>query len=206
VRAIRGQMADAQVFLGSSALEEALWALKRPRVLHLATHGFFLEGGAAEGQRSGFLPVRTGGPGGENPLLRSGVLLAGANNALSHGGSQGVVTAEKLLGLNLRGTELVVLSACETGLGDVMAGEGVFGLRRALLQAGAQGLVMSLWSVPDRETGELMAAFYRNLSTGTMTRPQALRQAMLDQRTLVRERHGSDNPYYWGAFVYLGEP
>ncbi|GFK92551.1 hypothetical protein NNJEOMEG_00376 [Fundidesulfovibrio magnetotacticus] len=206
VRAIKGQLADAQVFLGASALEEALLTLKRPRVLHLATHGFFLEGGEAEGQRSGILPTRAAGPESENPLLRSGVLLAGANSAIKQGGSEGVVTAEKLLSLNLNGTELVVLSACETGLGDVKNGEGVFGLRRALLQAGAQGLVMSLWSVPDRETGELMAAFYRNLATGKMTRPQALRQAMQEQRTIVRERHGSDNPYYWGAFVYLGEP
>lgn len=206
VRSIRGELADAQVFLGASALEEALLGLKRPRVLHLATHGFFLEGQAEEGRRSGILPLNPAGGQGENPLLRSGVLLAGANSALRQGGGQGVVTAEKLLRLNLRGTELVVLSACETGLGDVQAGEGVFGLRRALLQAGAQGIVMSLWSVPDRETGELMAAFYKHLAAGKSTRPQALRQAMREQRALSRERHATDNPYYWGAFVYLGEP
>jgi tetratricopeptide (TPR) repeat protein len=207
VKAISAALPGSSVYLGPQALEGALYTLKGPRVLHLATHGFFLPGGQAGGDaRTAVLPIRSAGQAQENPLLRSGIVLAGANTSLRQGGGEGVVTAEELLNLNLRGTELVVLSACETGLGDVMAGEGVFGLRRSLMQAGAQGLVMSLWSVPDKETGELMAAFYKNLLAGGMDRPAALRQAIMDTRKLSKERNGVDNPYFWGAFVYMGEP
>lgn len=207
VKAIAAVLPGASVYVGSQALEGALFTQKGPRVLHLATHGFFLPGDQQGGDaRAAVLPARAASQAGENPLLRSGIVLAGANASLRQGGGDGVVTAEKLLNLNLRGTELVVLSACETGLGDVMAGEGVFGLRRSLMQAGAQGMVMSMWSVPDKETGELMAAFYKNLMAGGMDRPAALRQAILDTRKHSRERNGTDNPYFWGAFVYMGEP
>ena len=99
----------------------------------------------------------------------------------------------------------MVLSACETGVGDVKNGEGVYGLRRAFTQAGAKSLVMSLWEVPDRETKELMVSFYKNLQSGKMNRAASLRQAALKQRETVKARYGSDNPYYWGAFVFLGE-
>ena len=105
----------------------------------------------------------------ENPLLRSGIALAGANNALKSGGterSDGIVTAEKILSLKLRGTDMVVLSACDTGLGEVKAGEGVYGLRRAFTQAGTRSLVMSMWQVPDQETKELMVEFYKNIRSG----------------------------------------
>ncbi|MEI8190376.1 MAG: CHAT domain-containing protein, partial [candidate division NC10 bacterium] len=145
----------------------------------------------------------------ENPLVRSGIALAGANRALAGSDlaqSDGLVTAEKILGLRLRGTDLVVLSACETGLGDVKSGEGVFGLRRAFTQAGAKSLVMSMWAVPDRETQELMVAFYTNLLSGKMNRAQALRQAALAQMQVVKTRHGDAHPFFWGAFVFLGEP
>jgi len=102
----------------------------------------------------------------ENPLLRSGIAIADANNALKSGAterSDGFVTAEKILGLKLRGTDMVVLSACDTGLGEVKAGEGVYGLRRAFTQAGTLSLVMSMWQVPDQETKELMVEFYKNI-------------------------------------------
>ncbi len=105
----------------------------------------------------------------ENPLLRSGIALAGANNALKFGGtekSDGIVTAEKILSLKLRGTDMVVLSACDTGLGEVKTGEGVYGLRRAFTQAGTRSLVMSMWQVPDQERKELMVEFYKNLRSG----------------------------------------
>ena len=145
----------------------------------------------------------------ENPLLRSGIALAGANKALESGDvrkSDGIVTAEKILGFRLRGTEMVVLSACETGVGEVKTGEGVFGLRRAFTQAGAKSLVMSMWSVPDKETRELMIQFYRNILSGKMNRCQGLRQAALKQMQIVKERYGYANPFYWGAFVFMGEP
>ena len=218
VRAIGALLGNqkAAVYTGEEAVEELLRQRGAPLILHLATHGFFLNdldlSALADSRLVKMVSVepapsakiRT-----ESPLLRSGIALAGANNALqTQGGdnSDGIVTAEKILGLRLQGTELVVLSACETGLGEVKAGEGVFGLRRAFTQAGARGMVMSLWSVPDRETKELMVQFYKNIQSGNMDRCRALRQAVLSQMRIVQKRYGRPNPLYWGAFVFLGEP
>ena len=100
---------------------------------------------------------------------------------------------------------MVVLSACDTGMGDVKNGEGVYGLRRAFTQTGAKSIVMSFWEIPDRETKELMVSFYKNLQSGKMNRAEALRNAALKQRQTVKARYGNDHPYYWGAFVFLGE-
>jgi CHAT domain-containing protein len=145
----------------------------------------------------------------ENPFLQSGFVLAGANNALRSRGSKnfdGVITAEKILDLKLMGTDMVVLSACNTGVGEVKRGEGVFGLRRAFTQAGAKSLVMSMWSVPDKETKELMVEFYKNILSGKMNRCQALKQAALKEMKVVKKRYGHTNPLFWGAFVFMGEP
>jgi len=101
---------------------------------------------------------------------------------------------------------LVVLSACDTGLGTIEVGEGVFGLRRAFTMAGAKSLVMSMWKVPDKETKELMINFYKNLLSGKMDRCQALRQAALNELKIVEKRYGTANPLYWGGFVFLGDP
>ena len=143
-------------------------------------------------------------------MLRSGIALAGANRSMAESGeapgSEGIVTAEKILGLKLWGTEMVVLSACETGLGDVRTGEGVYGLRRAFTQAGAKSVIMSMWSVPDAETKELMIEFYKGARSGKMNRCQALRQAALNQIAVVKQRYGYPHPFYWGAFVFMGEP
>jgi CHAT domain-containing protein len=221
VETIKGLLRDEDVdlYTGKEALEEVLKQKGTPRILHLATHGFFLSDQdlsalREEGMGRGLQVVGVQGPMGkgvkvENPLLLSGIALAGANNALRSGDlekSDGVVTAEKILGLRLRGTDMVVLSACETGLGEVKSGEGVYGLRRAFIQAGTKGLVMSMWSVPDRETKELMVAFYKNVLSGKMSRCQALRQAELKQMQVVKERYDHTNPFYWGSFVFLGEP
>jgi CHAT domain-containing protein len=108
------------------------------------------------------------------------------------------LTAEDVTGLDLLDTELVVLSACETGLGEVHVGEGVFGLRRAFTVAGTKTLVMSLWKVPDRQTRDLMTLFYEDLLQGK-PRIEALREAQLQMRT----RH--PQPFYWGAFICQGE-
>jgi hypothetical protein len=139
----------------------------------------------------------------ENPLLRSGLALAGANAGLRGIApamvEDGLLTAEDVAGLDLRGTELVVLSACETGLGDVRTGEGVFGLRRAFVLAGAKTLVMSLWKVPDEPTCELMEDFYRRLLAGE-GRAEALRQAQLALKAKYPD------PFYWGAFICQGDP
>lgn len=147
---------------------------------------------------------RLSGQGLENPLLRSGLALAGANTWLKHGylpqeAEDGILTAEDVSGLDLLDTEMVVLSACETGLGEVETGEGVFGLRRAFVLAGAKTLVMSLWKVPDKQTQELMEDFYRHILSG-QSRSEALRSAQL----AMKAKHS--NPYYWGAFICQGNP
>ena len=220
VRAIQALLGKdkAELFTGKDALEELLHQKVPPRILHIATHGFFLSDVDLASLRDDDRGLRQQGTGPtpvgeaaqiENPLVRSGIALAGANRALAAsdlGQSDGLVTAEKILGLRLRGTDLVVLSACETGLGEVQSGEGVFGLRRAFTQAGAKSLVMSMWSVPDRETQELMVQFYTNMQSGTMNRAQALRQAALKQMQVVKARYGEAHPFFWGAFVFLGEP
>jgi CHAT domain-containing protein/Tfp pilus assembly protein PilF len=209
----------AELYTGKEALEEVLRKRGTPRILHLATHGFFLSdldlsALVDEQTRRGIeqvttLPQPTGkGIKIENPLLRSGIALAGANNALKSGDVKecdGIVTAEKILGLRLRGTDMVVLSACQTGMGEVKTGEGVFGLRRAFTQAGTRGLVMSMWAVPDKETKELMVEFYRNIQAGKMNRCQALRQAILKELKVTKERYGHQNPLFWGGFVFMGE-
>jgi CHAT domain-containing protein len=191
-------------------LDQPLKALRSPRILHLATHGFFLEDqqpGPGEGQR-GFLDLREtdrlAGARFENPMLRSGLLLAGFNTWRQGGtpppeAEDGMLTAEDVTGMDLLDTELIVLSACETGLGQVHVGQGVFGLRRAFAVAGARTLVMSLWKVPDEQTQELMVDFYRRILQGE-PRAEALRQA----QQAIRIRH--PDPYSWGAFICQGDP
>jgi CHAT domain-containing protein len=187
---------QATLYAGDSALEEAVRAVHHPRLLHIATHGFFLP------------DQRAGAGSAEDPMLRSGLYLAGADNALAgnlppEGADNGILTAYEAEQLDLGGTELVVLSACDTGLGTSQSGEGVFGLNRALQEAGAQAVLMSMWSVPDQETRELMQLFYRNW-LGGMEKHEALRQAELTERDVVKQRYGHDLPYYWGAFVMVG--
>ncbi len=183
---------------GRAAVEGRLLRASAPRVLHLATHGFFLPDRSPDAKGA---PHRAGP---ESLLLRSGLALAGANTWLAGGSppaeaGDGLLTAEEVTGLDLLGTELVVLSACETGLGEVRAGEGVFGLRRSFQLAGAGAVVMSLWKVPDEPTRELMGAFYRHLLAG-MARAEALRRAQRE----VRSRY--PDPRDWGAFVLQGDP
>jgi len=221
VEAIRNLLDEnsSEFFVGREALEAVLMSRTAPRILHLATHGFYLgDQPPPPAEFPGNLEIGTprddgGGEAAksvthEDPLVRSGIALAGANAtiaSLEKGQDDGVVTAEKILNLNLIGTELVVLSACETGLGDVKSGEGIFGLRRAFSQAGAKSLIISMWSIPDDETKELMALFYTNIQSGTMNRAQALRQAALTEMEAVRQKYGNANPFFWGAFIFSGE-
>ena len=193
-RTVGSLLSPATVLTGTEATETALKAVQSPRVLHIATHGFFL----ADQDLS-----TAASPGGatslEDPMLRSGIVLAGANIGKS-GNDDGVLTALEAAGLNLSGTQLVVLSACETGVGEVKTGEGVFGLRRAFMVAGAETLVMSLWQVDDTATQRLMTEFYQRLAKG-QDRGEALRQASL---TLMQEpayRH----PFFWASFIAAGE-
>ncbi len=185
-RAIAQLLPGSQVFTGADASVQALQKLHGPRILHIATHGFFLEHAAGPMAEK------------ENPLLRSGLVLAGANRFATDGG--GVLTALQAAGLNLDGTQLVVLSACETGAGAVSDGEGVYGLRRALAIAGAQSQVTSLWKVDDEATQELMVDYYRRLKRG-QGRAEALRQAQL---AMARGKRFND-PYFWAAFISVGQ-
>jgi len=195
---------NVEVFTQQNALEESVKRVRRPRVLHVATHGFF-ESDQQRKQR-GTADARPSGL--EDPMLRSGLYFAGADRALSgktvaEDLDDGVLTSYEATQLNLQGTELVVLSACETGLGQTAAGEGVFGLRRALQVAGAEAVLMSMWAVPDRETQELMTLFYQKWLEGK-DKHQALREAELEMRERVRKRYGEDRPQLWGAFVLVG--
>jgi hypothetical protein len=208
-----GRFLGVSPHLDDDALEGRLKSgCRSPRVLHLATHGFFLPDQPLDPTRAH--PGLMGGVGGEfgrfrgplpeNPMLRSGLALAGANTWLKGGtppelAEDGLLTAEDVSGLDLLSTELVVLSACETGLGHFHVGEGVFGLRRAFVLAGAKTLIMSLWKVPDEPTRELMEDFYRRLLAGE-ARSEALRQAQLALRTKYPA------PYDWGAFICQGDP
>lgn len=191
-------------FTGDRALKEVMNKQRNPGVVHIATHGFFLsdqeiaQQSAASGGKHASL---------EDPMLRSGLFFAGADRIRSGaapmpGLDDGVLTAYEASQLDLEGTELVVLSACETGLGQQSNSEGVFGLRRGLQEAGANAVMMSMWSVPDRETQELMTLFYARW-LGGLDKPEALRQAQLQERETVRQRYGKDLPFYWGAFVLV---
>jgi CHAT domain-containing protein len=198
-RSIKSLFPDAEVLTRERATKAALKRVEAPSVLHIATHGFFLDDAGhganlAPGTRAISAHAII-----ENPLLRSGLALAGAN--LNHNGSDdGILTALEATNLNLWGTKVVTLSACETGVGEVQNFEGVYGLRRAFFLAGAETLLMSLWPVSDRVTRETMTAFYTGLRDG-LGRGEALRQAQL----AMLKRKDRQHPFYWASFILGGE-
>jgi CHAT domain-containing protein/tetratricopeptide (TPR) repeat protein len=208
---------SAQVIVGPEATERA-FKQNAPghRVLHLATHGFFLGSDCAPatpGRRGigGLAPASAPRPASsraENPLLLSGLALAGANQraAARPQDDDGILTAEEVVSLNLEGVEWAVLSACETGVGAVQAGEGVFGLRRAFQVAGARTVIMSLWSVDDQAALAWMRALYQGRLQRDLSTADAARSASL---TVLRSRRAagqSTSPFYWAAFVAVGDP
>lgn len=186
-----------RLYTKDEALEETIKLVNSPRILHIATHGFF-NVNVEQGKNA-------------NPLVRSGLLLAGAAQTLNgkepmtaeslvaeNQAEDGVLTAYEVMNLNLDKTDLVVLSACETGLGKVENGEGVYGLQRAFIAAGAKALIISLWKVSDVATNELMTLFYKDyLKSGNK------RKAFLLAQKKLRKTY--ENPYFWGAFVMIGE-
>ena len=178
---------DAKVLTGAAAAERALTTAHGPRFLHVATHGYFL----ARGSSPELAAIKA-------PLVRSGLLLAGFNRHRP-GGDDGILTALEAASLDLQGTQLAVLSACNTGVGELRTGDGVQGLRRALAIAGAQTVVMSLWSVDDLATQALMTDFYSHWKAGK-TRAEALRLAQQAVRNQEKWRH----PFFWAAFVSVG--
>jgi CHAT domain-containing protein/tetratricopeptide (TPR) repeat protein len=210
---------DAQVLTGSAAQEPAFKRLgPGRRVLHLATHGFFLGdecGGAVSGLRGvGLLspsrpPARraTASTLPENPLLLSGLVLAGANRRAAARADEddGILTAEEVSSLNLDGVEWAVLSACDTGLGALQAGEGVFGLRRAFQTAGVRTVIMSLWSVEDRATRVWMRALYTARLKEKLDTAEAVRHASLTMLRDRRARGESTHPFFWASFVAAGD-
>ncbi len=181
-RSIQALFPDSTLLTGPKANKDELKLANSPKMLHIASHGFYLE-------KSTISEV-------ENDLLRSGIALAGANK---HSDNNGIITALEASGLNLSGTKLVVLSACGTGLGEVQSGEGVFGLRRSFVLAGSESLVMSLWSVSDYVTRELMVNYYKNLKQGS-GRSESLRKAQLQMLKDPKRSH----PFYWGSFIVSG--
>jgi len=225
------------------ALEGEIRKIQSPKILHVATHGFFFEDNDWSGMKQKAGGMEFGGnierlaAKLENSLLRSGLVLAGYNT-YQRGGNlpleaeDGALTAEDVSEMDLSGTELVVLSACGTGLGDVRAGEGVFGLRRTFVLAGAKTLVVSLWSVDDLATMLLMNRFYENLLKRKMPKAESLRDAQLYLRGLTggeiaeiinsnkamrehfdiltydahKDAKPFSNPRYWGAFICIGDP
>jgi antitoxin component YwqK of YwqJK toxin-antitoxin module/CHAT domain-containing protein len=179
-------------FVAEQATEAHLKKVNHPRVLHIATHGFFVD------EKNKANQIDTGDD--QNPLLRSGLLLTGASNFIQNQEQleeeNGILTAYEAANLNLDNTDLVVLSACETGRGEVQNGEGVYGLQRAFQTAGVQSIIMSLWKVDDIATQQLMISFYSNWMGG-MSKAQALKTAQLE----LGKKY--PHPYYWGAFVML---
>ena len=181
------------------------------RVLHVATHGFFLEGSCESAvQRrldpskrdESVLPATA-----ENPLLLSGLAFTGANRRSSAKADEtdGILTAEEIAGIDLEGVDWAVLSACDTGVGEIKVGEGVFGLRRAFQVAGAKTVIMSLWPVEDKTTEQWMGTLYREHFLNGKDTAESVRAASLQILRQRRAKHQSTLPFYWGAFIAAGD-
>jgi CHAT domain-containing protein len=174
------------------------------KVIHLATHGYY-----AQSECIRELPrqkLRMTEFVGENPLLLSGLFLAGANlhgeGAESLGVEDGILTAEEVTGMDLEGTRWVVLSACESGLGEVKSGEGVYGLRRAFQMAGARTVISALWPVSDKTTSEMMSYLYNFEEDNLAFAMQSLAKNKLKE---LRKKNQPDHPYLWAPFIVLGD-
>jgi CHAT domain-containing protein len=202
---MEGISISANLLSGENTTEESFKNIRadyNPSIIHLATHGFFFpepEDHLQVSSQQADLDdnvFKTS----ENPLMRSGLILAGANRVWQGGDpipgvDDGILTAYEVANTNLSGTDLVVLSACETGLGDIQGSEGVYGLQRSFKMAGADYIIMSLWQVPDQQTVELMTLFYENWLSGT-----EIREAFAKAQMQMRAKY---EPFYWAAFLLI---
>ena len=187
-------------YTANSASEERVKEVDSPKIFHIATHGFYTT--AAEGSDAARMTENEAQMT-ENPLMKTGLLLKGAGDVLNktkynYNMESGILTAYEAMSLNLDKTDLVVLSACETGLGEISNGEGVYGLQRAFLVAGAKTLIMSMFKVDDEATQELILNFYRKWLTTSN-----LRQSFIDAKKELRVKY--PEPIYWGAFMMIGQ-
>jgi CHAT domain-containing protein len=209
-----GPQTDAVLLTGERAREEAF---KRHapgrRVLHLATHGFFAPSACLLAPLDAMGLSRSGPSpadplvAGENPLLLSGLALTGANRRdqrSAAGMEDGILTAEEVASLDLRGVEWAVLSGCDTGAGPVLSGEGVLGLRRTFAIAGARTLILSLWSIDDQAGRTWIRGLYEARLSGLST-PAAVRKANLDAIQVRRRAGVTTHPFFWGPFVASGD-
>jgi CHAT domain-containing protein/Tfp pilus assembly protein PilF len=189
---------DARLYTGTNAAKPVLQTLENVGLLHLASHGFVLPDPPSFEEL-----FALGAPGRDNALLRSGVALAGAqawkDGSLPRQAEVGIVTAFEIACMDLHHTELVVLSCCDSGTGEIRTGEGVYGLRRAFFSAGAKSLIISLWSIDDQEAVNFMQAFYRHLQAGK-DKAEACQLAQLEVRD------SSARPFYWSPFILVGDP
>jgi CHAT domain-containing protein len=197
IAAVLKKSAPVEIYLGDKAREEIIKKSTDAGILHIATHGFFISEQANE-----FEKYTRKEDNFSDPMLRSGIVLAGVEDFQRTGTSEadddGILTAMEVCNLQLENTELVVMSACETGLGEIRYGEGVYGLQRAFRIAGARAMIMSLWKVDDQATQEMMVLFYNNwLKFGDK------RKAFEEAQKEIRKKY--KYPFYWGAFVLLGE-
>ena len=191
------------VLTANQASETTLKNSHSPRVLHIATHGYFMNNQELKNEVNALFMGMEKENVVKNPLLRSGLFLAGANQTLkgkvANNGDNGILTAYEASFLDLRETELVVLSACETGRGEVKNGEGIYGLRKAFADAGAKNIIMSLWKVDDKVTQEFMTRFYEIWLNDKSTIREAFNKTQLEIKAKYPQ------PYYWGAFILVGE-
>ena len=197
---LRESKSAVTMFSKNTATEDNLKNVQSPDILHIATHGYFLKNDDTSKTKQSISNLVNDNYKNDS-YLKSGLLLAGAQNTLNgkqpENSNNGILTAEEAKSLNLKDTELVVLSACETGLGDNLVGEGVIGLQRAFMIAGAKSVIMSLWSISDEKTQELMTLFYTNWIKNNMSKEEAGYQAKIDMKKLYPQ------PYYWAGFVFI---
>ena len=191
----------------SLGTEESFKSLsgKNINTLHIATHGFYYTPEESDDIGYAFLLPNDQMSAEDKSLSRSGLLMSGANHILDGDSipenvEDGILTAKEIADVDLRGLDMVVLSACQTGLGDISQGEGVFGLQRGFKKAGANSIIMSLWEVDDKATQILMTQFYKNLVSG-----QSKRQSLQSAQRYLREYNSGqyNKPEYWAAFILL---